>query len=187
MPQTVTLNSLDELQDLYDGIVEDFNDIDYGQWMAGELDRLADFHKRMFDTSADPEGKAWKPNAPSTIAQKGHSRILRGIRGPRERNYKGTYRRPPVKFRISSGIRGFRLATSLTAKTQQSFGDAIREKVQEQPGKAQMTFGTAVEYSHFNDQGTSRIPARPHIGINEAHLDKMTERATDFALAELAK
>lgn len=185
--QTVTLNSIDELPDLYNSILEDFNGIDYADHLAKELDVIADENKRMFDSSTGPDGQAWKPNAPSTIAQKGHSTILRGIKGQRPKNFKATKRRPAAKFSRAKNIAGHRLATSLTAKTRQSFGDAVREAIQEEDGKAYLTFGTSVEYSIYNDRGTSRIPARPHIGITEKLLDEMTVRVTDFALAELAK
>ena len=178
MTQTITLDSLDELQDLYDGIAEDFADIDYTDWMGRELELMADLHKGFFNASTGPDGAPWKPNAPATIAYKGHSTILRGVRGRKERNYKGTKLRPKVTFSRARWIGGYRLSTSLTAKTRQTFGDAIREGIQTDTG-GWMTFGTSVEYSVFNED-------RPHVGLSEQHLDKMTNRVADFALERLA-
>lgn len=179
MTQTLTLDGIEELPELFAGIQEDFEAIDYGEWLAGELDRMAVAHKAYFDSSTGPDGAAWKPNAPSTIRQKGHSTILRGVRGRKERNIKGTKRRPKVTFSRARWIGGFRLSTSLTAKTRQTFGDAIREAIATEYG-GELKFGTSVEYSVFNED-------RPHVGISEKHLDGMVERAADFTLAELAK
>lgn len=187
MPKVVIMNSLDELPEFFANIYEDFGQIDYGVFLAGELDILADLHRDMFQNSQSPDGAPWKPNAPSTIRQKGHAIILRGKRNTTpSRNVKATKRRPAVRHNKSKGIRGFRLATSLTAKTKQSFGDAVREAIG-RPGGGDATFGTSVEYSIYNDQGTSRIPARPHIGMTEQQLDAIVGRALDYSLQQLAK
>ncbi len=185
MTKSVTLDGIDQLPSLMAGIEADIDQINYAGLLENELMRLSDLHKGYFDSSTGPDGQPWAANAPSTIAQKGHSVVLRGIQGTRERNAKATKRRPSVRFSRSRGIAGFRLATSLTAKTTQSFGDAIREAIQEQPGVAYLTFGTEVPYSIYNQLGTSRIPARPHIGINSAYLDGMVERAADYTMRKL--
>lgn len=186
MTQTIVLDGIEELPELFASIQEDFGAIDYGQFLAAELDRMAVLHKSYFDSSRGPDGAAWKANAPRTVQQKGHAVVLRGIRGRKATNIKATKRRPGVKFARTRNIAGFRLATSLTAKSRQSFGDAIREAIATTNGGA-LKFGTAVAYSIYNDQGTDRIPARPHIGMSEKHLDQMTARAADYTLAELSK
>jgi hypothetical protein len=183
--QTVVLDGLDELPELYASIAEDWEAIDYSDYLYRELDLMADLHKSYFDSSTGPDGAAWAPNAPRTIQQKGHSTILRGVRGRKEKNVKGTRGRPGVRFRRSRWIGGYRLSTSLTAKTRQTFGDAIREAIATDSG-GDLKFGTAVDYSPINDQGGGHIPARPHIGMTEQHLDKVTNRAADFALEQLA-
>lgn len=177
--ETVVLESIDDLQDLYDGIAEDFADIDYEEYLAKELEYAADLHKGFFDSSTGPDGQAWKPNAPLTVKLKGHSVVLRGIRGQRPVSIKATKRRPRVRFSRAKNIGGFRLATSLTTKTRQTFGDSIREAIATDSGGS-MTFGTSVEYSIYNED-------RPHVGLTEQHLDKMTNRAADYALSKLAE
>lgn len=187
MTKTLILDGLEALPELMASIEEDIGLIDYGDLLRDELFLLSDEEKRYFDTSTGPDGAAWQANAPSTIKQKGHQMVLRGIPGQRPINQKATKRRPSVRFSAARNIARFRLATSLTAKTTQSFGDAIREAVQEQPGVAYLTFGTAVEYSIYNELGTNRIPARPHVGISEQYLHKMVERACDYSIEQLAK
>ena len=181
---TVILDNWQDFQELLDGVVEDFEKTDYIGFLGAELDRLADLHKAFFDSSSGPDGSPWKPNAPSTIKQKGHSTILRGVRSRKERDFKGTKGRPGVKFRRSRWLGGYRLSTSLTAKTRQSYGDAVREAVSEGNGGA-LTFGTTVPYATYNDQGTERIPARPHVGMNEQFLDAVVERLADYQLKQL--
>jgi hypothetical protein len=189
MTQTTVLNGFEEIPELLAGIQEDFEDIDYADYLYRELDLMADLHKSFFDQSKGPDGATWDPNAPSTVRQKGHAVILRGVRGRQEKSVKGTKNRPRVRFSRGRKIGGYRLATSLTAKTRQSFGDAIREGIATHGGGA-MTFGSAVEYA--GDKGAGRVTAyapqgRPHVGMNEQHLDKMTERAADYTLEQLAR
>jgi phage gpG-like protein len=179
MPETLTLTGFDELQDLYDGVAEDFADIDYTPWMEGELDHLADKSLEMFNRAESPDGVAWAANAESTIRQKGHAVPLRGRESKRViRKVKG------VKYRTIRKHSRFRLAFSLTTKSRTSVGDSIREAIQGSDS-AHLAFGTTVEYSLFNDFGTSRIPARPHIGISEGHLDQVVERCADYTMRRM--
>lgn len=155
--QTFLLHSYDELQDVYDSVTEDFNSVDYADWLNNELDRLADLHKGFFQAQAGPDGAAWKNNAPATIKKKGHSRILRG--------------HPKNNYRLSR---------SLMQKSHTSTGDAIREAINEGGGRAHLGFGTDVPYAVYNEN-------RPHVGINEQHLQGMVERVADHVVQQLAK
>lgn len=178
MTQTAVLDDINQLQGLYDGIAKQFNEIDYGDYLVKELDFIADLHKGFFNKSTGPDGSPWKKNAPRTIREKGHAVILRGKRGQKQRNIKATKRKPAVRFSREQGIGGFRLATSLTAKTSQTFGDAIREAIATDGGGV-LSFGTDVEYSVYNQN-------RPHVGLTDTYLDKATNRVADFTLAKLA-
>ena len=40
-------------------------------------------------------------------------------------------------------------------------------------------FGTSVPYAIFHDQGTSRMPARPPVGINDAAVDRLVDMVTE--------
>jgi hypothetical protein len=95
----------------------------------------------------------WPPNAPSTVRMKGHSRPLFGIPS-----------------------QGFRLHASLTQPNSE-FG--IRLTVDEWPNYAAIIFGTDAPYHAFNQYGTSRIPARPHLGISEKYFNDVAKRAVD--------
>lgn len=149
---------IDELQELYDSIAEDFAFVDYEPALEEELGHVAELHAGFFAAATDPAGEAWPPNAPRTIRAKGHSRILVG------------------KTR--------RLINSLTGK--QAAGDSLRD-VSEQSDGAQLLFGTLVEYSGFNDRARGNAPARPHVGLNDKYLDQATNRLVDFTLADMAK
>jgi hypothetical protein len=157
MPTTYHLTDFSQLQDVYDAISEDFDSVDYADWLNDELVRMADLHKTFFASQTDPGGAAWKPNAPATIKAKGHKRILRG--------------HPKNNYRLSR---------SLTQKSRTSTGDAIREGINEQDGRAMLRFGTDVPYSVYNEN-------RRHVGINEQHLQGMVERVADHVVQQLAK
>ena len=159
MTQTIYMESLDELQDFYDGIADDFNQIEFDPWMQAELGLMADWHDGLFQSATDPGGTPWPPLAPSTITRKGHSTIL-----------------------VDTG----RLRQSLRLKGNQSTGDAVREGIQSDL-TSYMTFGTVVEYGPYHDQASGTRPARRHVGINEEYMDRMTVRACDFTIKELAE
>ncbi len=48
-----------------------------------------------------------------------------------------------------------------------------------------LLYGTEVPYSLFNQEGTSRIPARKHVGMNAQLLDAIVEEVADFAVENL--
>ena len=50
-----------------------------------------------------------------------------------------------------------------------------------------MLFGTEIEYAHFLQDGTSKMPARPHVGMSEETLDKLCDRIADATVAQLSK
>lgn len=184
--QTIRLEGLDKLPSLYEGIDRQFHAIDWTNELRAELDFIADQEKSVFDSSASPGGEPWAPNAPRTIKEKGHSQILRGKEGIRESNVKATKRRSAVRHSRSRGIAGFRLATSLTFKANESYGDGVREAIATDSGGV-LSFGTTVPYAMYNQLGTSRIPARPFLDFTDRYLDQATNRVADFALAQLAK
>jgi phage gpG-like protein len=169
MPTTYQLKSHDELQEVYDALAEDIYSTDYHDWLLDELLRMTELHKTYFNRQAGPDGAKWAKNAPSTIRQKGHSKVLRG--------------HPSNNFRLSR---------SLTELHSQSTGDAIREITQEGDGEARLKFGTFVEYSGFHDRDRlsgrgNIIPARPHVGLTEQHVNGMINRLADHIITELAK
>ena len=178
MAVPIFIDSIADLPEVFTSVDEDFGLIEFEPFMEGELDKIADFERSLFDRQVSPDGSGWAPNAPSTIEAKGHSNVLRGIRGPRPAKREGV--------RSTQKFGRFRLSNSLTLKSKSSTGDATREAVETASG-AWLAFGTTVPYSVYHDHGSSSFPARQHVGINDAFLDGMTERCLDYAIKQLAK
>ena len=49
-----------------------------------------------------------------------------------------------------------------------------------------MLFGTEIEYAHFLQDGTRKMPARPPVGMSEETLDKLCDRIADDTVRQLA-
>lgn len=157
---TLTVDSFEELQEVYDSVAEDFNQLDYTDWMVKELDNLARWENDLFVNAVGPDGGAWPPLAASTIRRKGHAAIL-----------------------VDTGA----LFRSLTARgLRQSTGDAVREAIQTETG-GHLSFGTSVPYSVYHDRASGSRPARRHVGINESYLDGMVNRVADYTIEKLTE
>lgn len=48
-----------------------------------------------------------------------------------------------------------------------------------------LLFGTDIEYSLFNQEGTERIPARPHVGVTEDFCNVFADEIGDFIVEQL--
>jgi phage gpG-like protein len=48
-----------------------------------------------------------------------------------------------------------------------------------------MLFGTEVEYAHFHQTGTKKMPARPPVGMSEETLDKLCDKIADATVEKL--
>jgi hypothetical protein len=59
-------------------------------------------------------------------------------------------------------------------------GDAIRT-----PMERGLTFGTSTPYALFHQEGTSRMPARPPVGISEETIDRLVERVANAVVEKL--
>jgi phage gpG-like protein len=73
-----------------------------------------------------------------------------------------------------------RMKASLVSPT----GDSIRDVVSEN-GMAGAVFGTDVEYARFHVAGTSRMPARPPVGISEKTIDQVQNEVADHTVASM--
>jgi|GEM_PF-3119063 phage gpG-like protein len=49
-----------------------------------------------------------------------------------------------------------------------------------------LIFGTEVPYAGFLQDGTSKMPARPPVGVSEETLDKLCDRIADDTVKQLA-
>lgn len=124
-------------------------------FLDDESKRLDKEYGGYFRRKAGPDGAQWKPNAARTIKAKGHAKQLFG---------------KPSK--------GFRLNASLTTRNGEF---SIRYEIDHWPREARLIHGTDAPYSGYNDQGTSRIPARRHIGISGQYFDGLATRGVDHA------
>lgn len=52
-------------------------------------------------------------------------------------------------------------------------------------GSRELIFGTSNPHSLFNEFGTSRIPARPHVGISDQLVDAIAEELVDYAISQI--
>jgi phage gpG-like protein len=147
MGRLIEVETLDEWQAVFDGLAEQFAEIDYTDPLTEALPKLEKSHQEFFDNEAGPEG-AWAPNAPSTVKRKGHGIVL-----------------------LESG----RLTASLVGRT----ADSVRE-VFNAEGQHSLIFGTDVPYSVFNQEGTSRAPARPHVGMTEETMQAVDNDVADW-------
>lgn len=151
-----------DFQALFDSIKADFNGANWDEWLEGELRRLEKAHDERFKTAGASfftNAGGWAPNAPSTVRKKGHARVLFGK--PSE---------------------GFRLHKSLTQPASE-FG--IRVTVDNWPTLAELVFGTDAPYHIYNQLGTGRIPARPHVGMTAEHFEQTAKRAIDHVFAAI--
>jgi phage gpG-like protein len=48
-----------------------------------------------------------------------------------------------------------------------------------------MLFGTDVEYAIFHQEGTSRMPARPPVGLSETTLQTIVDGVADAAVQSM--
>ena len=72
----ITFDSFDSFQDMLKRINDDVEAIDWKAFAQTQGDRLQGDHSDFFDDEKSPLGKKWADLAPSTIARKGHSKIL---------------------------------------------------------------------------------------------------------------
>jgi len=143
------LTDLKQLGGILLDIEERAQNADYESTLQPFLETLEKTHAEQFRGQQDSSGSAWAPLAPSTIAAKGHNRIL--------------YETGALEESLTSGG-----------------GDAIREVFDRG-----LVFGTSTEYAIFHQEGTSRMPARPPVGMQEATLDTMTNAVADAAVDQL--
>ena len=52
-------------------------------------------------------------------------------------------------------------------------------------GKNWLTFGTSVPYAHFHQTGTRRMPARPHVGVDQQTTDRIGQRMAEAVAQQI--
>ena len=154
---TTVLKGFDELQSVYDDVQADADATDYSQLLNGTIDKLESQHLDMFNSEQDSSGEPWAPLRPSTIKRKGHAIRL-----------------------VERGD----LKESLAGRS----GDSIRDVFREQGlGITALVFGTSDEKAGFHQEGTSRMPARPPVGITDELTDEITEGVASETVRQLTE
>ncbi len=143
--------SLGQLIDVVLQATEDAVDGPYTQALDESIRIIQDWEREMYLGQHGPNGAAWAPLSPVTIARKEHSAIL-----------------------VDTG----RMFESLT--TPNGTEDTVWIT-----GPTWLTFGTEVPYAHFHQTGTKRMPARPHVGVNEATVTLIGQRLADAVAARI--
>lgn len=75
-----------------------------------------------------------------------------------------------------------RLGVSVIAESPDSIRDVISESLNHG-----LVFGEDVPYSHFLQDGTNRMPARKHVGINETTLTEFVDLIADDTVEKLKR
>jgi phage virion morphogenesis protein len=110
-----------------------------GEYMLGQT-------RNRFDSSTDPEGKAWKPLAASTIRAKERSRSRKQKRGAK-RLLKKTRANPSDILKDSFLLR-----------------DSITYQIE---SRGQLAIGSPQRYAKFHQLGLG-VPKRAFLGVNQA-------------------
>jgi phage gpG-like protein len=152
---TWTLDGIEQLTNVVQGVQDQFDRADYAPTFEQELDALRSAHRGFFDSATDPSGAAWKPLAPSTVAKKGHATIL---------------------------VEGTELRESLVGENSSSIAEVINEGANNQHS---LVFGTSREFAALHQEGTTRTPQRMHVGLNDRIIDEFVEKLADRAVQEL--
>lgn len=162
MTETVIRNQSD-LDALYRGVVDQFRSIRFEAFLQREMRRLGIYHNLQFGRDAGADSARWPPLAPSTIAKKGHAKIL---------VEKGKLRASLVQPQADGAVR---IIWDENGRAGLSFG-------------TQVTNDRGVEYSQFHseiDMPGKKLPTREHVGINPAYFDAFCVRAMDHVHGEL--
>ena len=145
-----TVIEADELQSVFDGINDQYKAIDYGNTIKGFVEDLQQQHSKQFQTGTDSDGNALAPLKESTIKRKGHGIIL-------------IETEDLMNSLTQTGAKG-----SIT-----EFGGRNGSVV------GSLIWGTDDRTASRHQSGTSRMPARPPVGVSEVTLDKMVNDVAD--------
>jgi phage gpG-like protein len=149
----VTVNGFSGLFDLVSNMVERLEQPTFQreQWQS-TVEVLEEMHRQYFVSATSPSGEAWAPLAPSTVARKGHAKIL---------------------------IDTQNLFQSLTDS---GAGDAIREADQEFLLFGTRREWAWVHMSGIDRPDRPKLPARVHTGISEAGIGQVVEVVADASV-----
>lgn len=144
---TVVLQGFKGLEGLLIDMGKAAADGDYTSTLLDIQSDLEEQERQMFQGEHAADGEPWAPLRPTTVAAKGHSRIL------------------------------YDLGELWASLTEAAAEGAIRELDSEG-----LTFGTDHRAARYHQDGTSRMPARPPVGLSEETADKAADRIAQRTL-----
>lgn len=121
------------------------------QWQT-TVEVLEEMHEQYFTSATSPDGEAWAPLAPSTVAAKGNAKILVDTQA---------------------------LFQSLTDS---GAGDAIRETDPEFLLFGTRREWAWVHMFGIDKPGRPKLPARVHTGISDAGVDRILDVVADASV-----
>ena len=148
------LNSIEDFGSLIEQIGEDLVEHSFEEPLTEFAKELEESHANFFATSTAPNGQAWLPLAPATIARKGHDTILVETTAMRE------------SLRLGAG-------------------DNVLDVGTTGGGHSYLSFGTSDWKAGFHQFGTSRIPARPFVGMTDEQPTQLAEIIADEAVESM--
>ena len=149
----VTVNGFDGLFNLVQNMVRRLEEPTFNreQWQT-TVEVLEEMHHQYFTSATDPSGAAWEPLAASTVARKGHAKIL---------------------------IDTQNLFQSLTDS---GAGDAVREFDQDFLLFGTRREWAWVHMFGIDRPDRPRLPARVHTGISEEGVQQVVEVVADASV-----
>ena len=147
MTDTIDIN---EFSAMLAGIGDQVAAMDYSDTLDEFMPVIAEQHASMFGSEQDSNGSKWAELRPSTIARKGHDRIL---------------------FETGA-LRDSLVSVGGPNNIAEAFPRGL-------------VFGTSDEKALFHQDGTSRMPARPPVGLSEETLGKLVDRVADATVEKL--
>lgn len=138
-------------------VMAEVSNIDYSDAMWSMSGMLSEIHQSYFRQQGGPEGP-WKPITPAWAKRKGHSKILLW-KGP--------------------------LVASLSGGGASVFNPEAVRDVSQSGNSTTLTWGTAVPYAAHHQTGTSRMPARPMVGVTETDATRLAELIANYIMDSL--
>ena len=131
-----------------------FEAVDMIPMLIEVKDDLQELHENYFLSETGPGGNTWAPNAPSTVAKKGHGDVLQET------------------------------LAMMRAMTRTGAPGAVREiwKDGDQFRMVYGLNPTEIPYWIYHDQPGGELPWRPFIGITNAEAEVIADRAADAKL-----
>lgn len=154
MSSPYTISRPEDIAGLERELVQDFEAVDMLPFLGEIKTDLEELHKNYFLSETGPGGNAWAPNAPATVARKGHGDVLQD----------------------TLAMMRAMTATGAPAAVREIWRDGDRDRL------IFGVNPTVIPYWVYHDQPGGELPWRPFIGITDAEAQVIASRAADAKL-----